>query len=97
MPTNRSRTVSTTADKRGPAPTRRGKRLLELARKQTDLSETQILLAIHEPVWMPRPRFRDWRNHVDSELRGLWSELDVDTRLALFLIASKRTSAELWD
>jgi len=93
----RSRTASLPAALRGPAATRRGKRLLELARKQSDLSETQILSAIHEPEWTPRPRFRDWRNHVDSELRGLWSELDVDTRLALFLIASKRTSAELWD
>jgi hypothetical protein len=86
-----------TRDQRRQAMTRRGKRLLALARKQTELSPTQILAAIEEPQWTPRLKVRDWRNHVDHDLRGLWHDLDVETKLALFLIALKRTSAELWD
>ena len=72
-------------------------RLLSLASESSDLEPDEILSAIADPRWPDAGRVHDWRNHVSGALRGLWSELSVESRLVEFLSASAAAAGEDWD
>jgi hypothetical protein len=71
--------------------------LLTTAAEQSGLSETEILASISGPNWEARNRIHDWRNHVPSELRGLWFRLSFDARIVAMLFAMALADDEVWE
>jgi len=52
---------------------------------------------ILRPDWRTTSRVHDWRNHVPHELRELWTDLNEDARLAVYLMAERRADGEEWE
>jgi hypothetical protein len=58
-------------------------------------STTGEILTILDAVdWDRAGKLYDWRNHVPSSLRGLWSALSSEARVAVFLLACELASEE---
>jgi len=59
-------------------------------------STETILERVNNPEWKQREKVHDWRNHVDHELRSLWTTLTLETRLAITLTAILHAADEEW-
>lgn len=49
------------------------------------------------PEFDKNERVHDWRNHVPSEIKELWPQLSMETRLAIAFMAEEIASNEEWD
>lgn len=62
-----------------------------LASRTTDLDN------LDSPEFSNADRVHDWRNHVPNELQDLWSELSMETRLAIAFMAEELANSEEWE
>ncbi len=63
-------------------------KLLAMCREQHGLDGRDPIDAIEQPTWNCASRTNDWRNSVCADLRDQWSELSIETRLAIYLSAA---------
>ena len=57
----------------------------------------ETLLTFGRLFWEKTSNVSDWRNYVDDDMRGLWSQLTERERLIAFLIAQEAASTENWE
>lgn len=56
-----------------------------------------IVTPLFEELKSPGPRPHDWRKYVPEAIRTEWVQLSLGVRLAIYLMADRRTAAEEWD
>lgn len=69
---------------------------LELERRPFP-TRPEILNRLENPSWDASGRVHDWRNHVPQNLVNVWADLSIETRAAIYFIASEAASEEKWD
>jgi len=59
--------------------------------------EQVIAEATAPPKWEEASKVHDWRNYIPKELREEWNNLDLSTKVIVFLFAEERAGYEEWD
>jgi len=49
------------------------------------------------PCFDKAHKCHDWRNHIPDEIRSVWKEMTVESRVVTYLMAVKKANAENWD
>ena len=70
--------------------TKKNSPLLEVIRRNRDIGLTD------DPQFSKARRYNDWRNYIPDEIRTLWNELSVETRVISFMMADKQARQEKW-
>lgn len=63
----------------------------ELIRKHREVGHND------DPEFNKARKMHDWRNYIPDEVRAVWKELSVETRVMLFLTAERQANFENWD
>lgn len=69
------------------------------------IRETRIVKAlsdynikqINNPDWGCENKVHNWMNYIDSEVRGIWEYLSLETKVIAYFIANTMANNEEWD
>jgi hypothetical protein len=63
----------------------------------------ESLLLDYQKEWLENPQFgsggrvHNWRRYVPDVLRENWASLQIETRIAIILMAEAQSDGEEWD
>ena len=56
-----------------------------------------LVKKLKRPNWRDEDRVHNWRNYVDNRIKKVWSCLDDDVRIHIYIQARTKAEAEVWD
>ena len=65
--------------------------VVKLVRQHKDIGYTD------QPHFDKARKCHDWRNYIPDEVRDAWSEMTVESRVMVYILAEKQANAEDWD
>lgn len=64
--------------------------IVQLIKKNRDIGLTD------NPQFDRARRCHDWRNYIPDQLREIWKDMTVESRVVAFIMAEQRANQENW-
>ena len=62
------------------------------------LTQEELEYAVNHPDWEPPVQFvHDWERYVPESMVANWTDFDLSTRMAIFIVTNVMAENENWD